>query len=176
MAKTSREDGKGSSRVMERLVQHKAPAPEAPSVPCRRSGPPSTRDAPSNGMSTAASIARIPEFLAVEILDCDGWVRTGALGEDKCHQEPSGRTSATRLPADATALPGERSRRTRTVGSSRALAASLAGKTRTLLSPEAFLRRVPSRGLAVLFLCRVLFLQVIFSRSHSPSLSKPVVL
>lgn len=121
---------------------------------------------PSDGMSTDSRVTS--SGLAVEILDCDGWLRTGALGEDECHQEPSGRTSATRLPADATALPGERNGRTRTMGSSRALTASLAGKTRTLLSPEAFLRRVPSRGLAVLFLCRVLFLRVIFFQVAFP--------
>lgn len=165
---------------MESLVQHKAPAPEAPGVPCRHTGPPSTRDDPQrrdeHGRRHRPDSRMTSSGLAAEILDCAGWLRTGALGEDECHQQPSGRTSATRLPADATALPGERNTRTRTVGSSRALAASLAGKTRTLLSPEAFLRRVPSRGLAVLFLCRVLFLQVIFSRSHSPSLSKLVVL
>lgn len=61
-------------------------------------------------------------------------------------------------------------------GPGSATAASPAGKTRTLLSPEAFLQRVPRRGLAVLFLRRVLFLRVIFSRSHTPSLSRLVVL
>lgn len=69
-------------------MQHKALAPEAPSVPCQDPGPPSTRDDPSDGMSTATGVARIPEFLAAEILDCDGWLRTGALGEDQCHQAP----------------------------------------------------------------------------------------
>lgn len=44
------------------------------------------------------------------------------------------------------------------------------------MSPEVFLQHVPSQGLAVLFLRRVLLLRVIFSRSHTPSLSKPVVL
>lgn len=48
------------------------------------------------------------------------------------------------------------------------MAASSAGKTRTLLSPEAFLQRVPRRGLAVLFLCRVLFLRVIFFQVAYP--------